>query len=160
MARRTASVTISAEGRDHGKVFILTEMSASQAEKWAARAMLAIGQSGVQIPDDVATAGLAGVAAIGIQAISGVPWHLAEPLLDEMFRCIAFQPNPAQPDVVRALMEDDIEEIATRVQLREEVISLHLGFSIAVYTSKLKAAITNRTTEITLDTATSPEPSE
>lgn len=156
MARRTATVTITAEGRDHGKVFVLTEMSASAAEKWATRMLLAIGQSGVEVPDDLAAAGLAGLAAISLRAFAGVPWHLAEPLLDEMFRCVAFQPDPARPMVVRALIEDDIEEIATRVHLREEVMSLHLGFSLAAYTSKLKAAMASPTGETTSAIATSP----
>ena len=35
MARKTANVTISAAGRDQGKVFVLREMPASQAERWA-----------------------------------------------------------------------------------------------------------------------------
>jgi hypothetical protein len=155
MARRTATVTIVEAGRDLGKVFILTEMSATQAEKWATRMLLAIGQSGVEIPDNLAAAGIAGLAVVSLRAFAGVPWHLAEPLLDEMFGCVAFQPDPARPMVVRALIEDDIEEIATRVRLREEIVSLHLGFSIAAYTSKLKAAMTT-TAEPISDTPTSP----
>ncbi|MCI0152403.1 DUF3990 domain-containing protein [Paraburkholderia sediminicola] len=31
------------DGRDHGKVFQLTEMPSDQAEKWAIRVLLALG---------------------------------------------------------------------------------------------------------------------
>ena len=62
MARNTKSLTISAEGRDKGKTFLLTEMSAVRAEKWAARAVLALLKSGVELPEDAAQAGLAGIA--------------------------------------------------------------------------------------------------
>jgi len=167
MARKTLTVMITAEGRDKGKMFVLTEMSATQAEKWAARALLALGASGVEIPDGIEGQGLAGVAAIGIRAFAGLPWHLAEPLLDEMFRCVSFVPNPSQPNVVRGtavgavgpMVEDDIEEIATRVRLREEVISLHLGFSISAYISKFRQAST-MTPAATSSTPTSPALSE
>jgi hypothetical protein len=159
MARKTTTVTITAEGRDNGRCYVLTEMSASQAEKWAARALLALGAAGVDIPEGIEAQGLAGVAAIGVRAFVGLPWHLAEPLLDEMFGCIMFMPDPTRPQVIRGLIEDDIEEVATRVRLREEVISLHLGFSVAAYISKFRQAATQTTPENTSITSTSPAPS-
>jgi hypothetical protein len=51
--------------------------------------------------------------------------------MDEMFRCIAFLPDPRRPELARPLLEDDIEEVATRIALRQEVLDLHLGFSLA-----------------------------
>lgn len=158
MARKTATVTIDATGRDLGKTFVLTEMSASAAERWAMRALLALGQSGVDIPEDIGRAGLAGVAALGIRAFAGLPWDLAEPLIFEMFQCITFMPDPSRPVVIRQLIEDDIEEVATRLRLREEVISLHLNFSIAAWISKLRQAIAT-TPDDTPNTGTSPEAS-
>jgi hypothetical protein len=130
MARRTQIVAISAEGRDLGKTFLLREMPASQSEKWAARAFLALARSGVEIPDDIQSAGLAGIASVGLKAFGGMNFFDAEPLLDEMFACIFVIPDPARPQVVRALVEDDIEEVATRLKLRMEIFTLHTGFSI------------------------------
>jgi hypothetical protein len=127
--RRTATVTIDIAGRDFGKVFQLTEMPAAKAEKWAARAFLALARNGVDIPDNIAEAGLAGIAMLGIKAFGSMNFADAEPLLDEMFQCIAIIPDPAKPQVVRALIDDDIEEIATRLRLRKEVFSLHVDFS-------------------------------
>jgi len=48
MARKTATVTISAEGRDKGKTFFLTEMSAERSEEWGERALLALVRGGGQ----------------------------------------------------------------------------------------------------------------
>lgn len=141
MARKTATVTIEAEGRDLGKVFLLREMPASQAEKWAARAFLAMARSGIDIPDDLAGAGLAGIATVGLKAIGGLGFAEAEPLMDEMFACIQIIPDPARPAVVRALVESDTEEISTRLRLRKEVFGLHVDFSgLAAHLKSAQAA--------------------
>lgn len=129
MARKTATVTISAEGRDKGKVFVLTELSAYEAEDWAGRALFALMNAGVEIPDNIAEAGLAGVAAMGLKAIAKLPFDSAKPLLDKMMGCVQIQPSPT---VVRALIADDIEEVATLLHLRKQVLGLHLDFFTAV----------------------------
>jgi len=134
--RKTHTIVIDAEGRDKGKMFILNEMSATQAEKWAARALLAMAKSGMEVPDDIATAGLAGVAALGIKALGGMSFADAEPLLDEMFAMVSFIPDPSNPIIKRGysgvgpLIEDDIEEISTRIRLRKEIFFLHVNFTM------------------------------
>ena len=130
MARRFKLLTIDAEGRDKGKVFRLTEMPAYKAEKWAARALLALLASGLDVPDETAKAGLAGVASMGLGAFTRLEWEKTEPLMDEMMECVQFVPSPG---VVRSVMTqaDDIEEVSTYLTLRREVLELHLGFSIA-----------------------------
>jgi hypothetical protein len=129
--RKTEIVKIADEGRDKGKVFVLTEMPPSRSEKWALKALLALAKSGVEMPAGVAESGFAGVAVMGVKALSGLSFADAEPLMDEMFGCIEIRPDPRNPDVVRPLIEDDIEEIVTRVKLRVRVLELHMGFSIA-----------------------------
>lgn len=131
MARKKATVTISAEGRDKGKVFVLTELSAYEAEDWAGRALFALMNAGVEIPDNIAEAGLAGVAALGIKALTKLPYKSAKPLLDKMMTCVEIQPSPSDPRVVRALIADDIEEVATLLTLRKQVLGLHMDFSMA-----------------------------
>ena len=64
MARKTATVLIEDAGRDQGKTFLIREMSAHRAERWATRALMALAKAGVQVPDDLAGAGLAGIAAM------------------------------------------------------------------------------------------------
>ena len=136
MARKVVDIHITDAGRDAGKAFRLTEMSASQAEKWAAKAFLALARAGVEVPSDIASAGLAGIATVGIKALGGMSFHDAEPLLDEMMRCIQYVVDPARPMFARALIEDDIEEVATRLQLRKELFFLHTNFSLAGAPSK------------------------
>jgi flagellar motor component MotA len=132
MARSTVNYTVKDEGRDSGKVFVLTEMPASKAESWAMRALLALMASGVEVPEGFDRMGMAAMAEIGIRALSGLKWETAEPLLAEMWDCVQIMPDPTKPHVVRRLIEEDIEEIATRVKLRAEVWKLHTGFLKAV----------------------------
>lgn len=128
MARKQMAVIIGAEGRDQGKVFILTELSAYDAEDWAGRALFALMNAGVEIPDNIAEAGLAGVAAMGIKAIAKLPFDSAKPLLDKMMDCVRVQPSP---EVTRELISNDIEEVATLLTLRKKVLGLHLDFFTA-----------------------------
>lgn len=155
MARKSATITIDLPGRDIGKVFLLTEMSAMKAEKWAARALLVLARSNMQIPEGITSAGMAGIAVIGIHALAGVEFAQAEPLLDEMLQCVEFIPDAARPMVKRHLMEDDIEEVRTYVRLREEVLSLHVGFSIGELRSQAMAGSSGPNTQ---NTAISPAP--
>lgn len=150
MARKTLTVTIppaeeGSENRDAGKVFLLTEMPASEGERWGIRALLALGRAGIEIPDGLANAGMAGVHEMGGLRLGGA-LHAedVEPLMDDMMACIQRVPDPAKPDIVRALVESDIEEVGTRLRLRGEVMNLHLGFSIAGVLSTLGASVKSR----------------
>jgi hypothetical protein len=131
--RKTTFVQIPQEegNRDSGKSFFLTEMSALQAERWAYRLFLALARAGVDIPDDIASAGMAGVAQLSFKMLGGMHWQDAEPLLEEMFACVRIVPDPTKSEFSRPLIEDDIEEIQTRMKLRWEVFQLHAGFFIA-----------------------------
>jgi len=136
MARRTKTVMVQGEGRDRGKTFLITEMAARPAERWAMRAFLALGRAGVEIPDELQGAGMAAIAAVGIQAISRMSFEDAEPLLEEMMRCVRIIPDSRRPEFARDLVDyggdgDDIEEGVTRLLLRSEVFELHTGFSMA-----------------------------
>lgn len=132
MARKQITLTIGAEGRDKGKVFILTELSAYDAEEWAGRALFSLMNAGVEIPDKIAEAGLAGVAAMGMKALAKLPFDSAKPLLDKMMDCVQIQPSPS---VTRELMPGDVEEVATLFTLRKKVLGLHLDFFTAAVPS-------------------------
>lgn len=140
MARKTLIYTVQDEGRDIGKCFSLTEMPASQAERWAIRAFLAMAKGGIEIPDGLEQSGMAGIAKVGLGLLLKIPPEDALPLLDEMMGCVQFVPNPSNRNVVRALIEDDIEEVITRFKLRKEVFGLHVDFSKAGATSTSESA--------------------
>lgn len=124
MARRILDVTIEADGRDKGKVYRITELPASQAEEWAMRAFLAMTQAGIDVPDSTAAQGVAGLASMGFENLGKIPWEQAKPLMDEMMTCV----QSVQSAGVRRLIEDDIEEVSTRLKLRLEVLKLHTDF--------------------------------
>jgi hypothetical protein len=141
MARKIATVVISG-GRDDGKTFILKEMPASQTEKWATRAFLAIARSGSSAIKDAlnfdfdeanwqSKATICEVATHGISIFGAMDFKEAEPLLDEMFSCITLMPDPSKPMVTRSLIEDDIEDVTTRLTLRKEIFKLHVDFFTA-----------------------------
>lgn len=128
--RKETFVTIDAPGRDQGKTYKIIEMAASQAEAWATRLMLCLARGGVDVPPNFLDLGMEGIAYVSIKALAGVAWSDAKPLLDEMMSCVSFVPDLNRAQVVRQLVETDIEEINTRLRLRDEVIALHVGFSI------------------------------
>lgn len=128
MARKELRYQVSDEGRDKGKVFLIQEMPAAKAERWAIRAFLALGKNGIAFPEDALDAGFASLARFGIQLICQLPFEEAESLLNEMFDCVSIIPNPKSPDVIRSLIEDDIEEIKTRLKIRGEIFKLHTDF--------------------------------
>lgn len=132
MARATTKYTVTDKGRDVGKIFVITEMPASRAESWAVRAILALMAGGVDLPEGFDRMGMAGMAEVGIKALSGLKWEVAEPLLAEMWECVQIQPDATKGHLVRPLIEEDIEEVATRIKLRAEVWKLHTGFLKAV----------------------------
>jgi len=124
MARKEASF-VADFGRDAGKQFHITEMSATQAENWAFKVVLAIGASGIEIPDNLAAQGMAGLLAVGYLNLLKIPFEVAQPLLNEMMGCVQVVPSP---NVKRPLIEDDIEEVKTRLSLRKAVWDLHMDF--------------------------------
>lgn len=129
--RKSNTVTVTAAMgdrfiRDVGKSYLITEMDAERGEDWAVRALFAMGKANVDIPPEILLLGWQAVAFAGLKALIGAPWDAAKPLLAEMFTCVQ-RVEVAGP---RGLVPDDIEEIATRVWLRDEVFRLHANFSI------------------------------
>jgi hypothetical protein len=128
---KSENVVVEMEGRDKGKVFHIEEMSAIPAEKWAIRAFQALAQGGIDIPDYVSGAGMAGVAIIGIRGVLMAPFHLVEPLMDEMMTLVSIVRDKGNPQMHTPLLENDIMEPLTVSWLRDKVFELHTGFSFA-----------------------------
>ncbi|MDE1007004.1 MAG: hypothetical protein OSB38_15185 [Paraburkholderia fungorum] len=128
MARKTLTYTVTADGRDKGKAFLITEMPAAQGEEWATRALFTAMNCGVDVPDNLLSSGLAGLAALGLKSLNKVPYEMVKPLFDEMMGCVQIVPDRANPAFVRPLIEDDVEEIGTRLMLRKATVMLHLDF--------------------------------
>jgi len=126
--RKTIEVTRDAPGtRDHGKTFVITEMSATQAADWATRALFYIAQGGVSLPEEILSGGMESVAFLGISFLSAVDVELARPLLNELYQCVQIK----EQHVTRKPTDDDVEDYQTILWLRGEVLKLHTGFSLA-----------------------------
>jgi|SRR5690348_869406 len=129
MARKVLTYEVksnNSENRDAGKVFVITEMPATQAQRWAMRAFLAMARNGVELPDDVEGLGIAGMVHYGMDMIAKLPFEEADFLVERLMECVQIQPSPG---VVRKLIESDIEEVTTRFILAKEAFRLHVNFS-------------------------------
>ena len=133
MARKTATFIVEAEGRDKGKNFLLTEMSAVKAEDWAIRVILALGKANVDIPEGALQLGMAALVEIGLMKLFAIDATQMRPLLAELMECVAFLPNPQKPEVkvIYPLLETQVEEVKTLLTIKWEVLKLHMDFSLA-----------------------------
>lgn len=164
--RRTATVVIEREGRDKGGIFVLNEMPVIPATEWFVRAMQLLIRGGVDVPPHIMQLGAAGFVTIGIGSVltglGKAPWHEVKPLLDELLTCVAsYQPPTAAVPLSRwDQIKTQIEEPSTIFQLHEEVVSLHLGFSLAGRLSTFRTLAAKMITELgpnaEMSSATSP----
>lgn len=129
MARRTKVVTIDSEkSRDHGKTFLITEMSADAAEWWAIRVTQGIVGSNPDADFDIFSGSLPKLANFAFIGLAKIPADQLKPLMDEMKACISVM----LPDGMtsRALLAGDVEDIMTWLELRKEVFEVLTGFSV------------------------------
>ncbi len=143
MARRVRTWKAT-QGRDAGKTFVITEMPADQAERWALRAGFAIANAGVKVPDGVLDSGMAGLASLAhvlvwcIRSLQGLHYNAVEDLLDDLMGCVQFQPPgtgpegaPLPPVQLFKGENSQVEEIRTWFWLKVEAFQCHVDFSLA-----------------------------
>lgn len=124
MARKTCRVTIDADGRDKGKTFVLTELSALDIERWTVRLVLALGKNGVSLPSVQVDSGFAGIAGVLWVLIAQIKPEEADALLATMLEGLKID----EGKITRDLVADDIEEPETLLQIRMAWAELHAGF--------------------------------
>src|SRR5215472_8881200 len=144
--RKTIDVTItrdnapSIDGRDDGKMFRITEMSAYDAEKWALRANMALlpklsQDINAEMLEEIRAApGMMTLQRLGM-FLGGLVFEETTAIMDELLtKCVQMVPDPAKPQIVRAIGlagSVDIEEAATYACLRREAMNLHSNFTLA-----------------------------
>lgn len=142
--------------RDCGKRFFIKEMASRPAEKWAARAFLALAHSQINLPVNIGLDLKRSKGSMAsIHQIASLVGHLSfpelEPLMDELMRCVLFvveeslATSTAGVSGTRLIHDagddnDDIQEVATRHVLRSEVVDLHVGFFLPAVILNLIAA--------------------
>lgn len=150
MNGRKETVVVAEDGRDAGKHYLIREWPAARAEEWGWRFLFALNRGGADIPvEQVMGLGMAAVAYVGFSAITrgNIDPTEMNPLLNELLECVSFVRDPAARDKATGgiiatpiVSGDDIEEVKTRLWLKNEVIQLHTGFSPAAAISKWIAA--------------------
>lgn len=126
MALKTKQITIE-NGRDKGRVFLITEMSAAHADNWAMRALIALANSGADLGGISPQQGMIGMARVALDALGRLKADDAIPLLNELLDCVQIIPESGRP---RPLNMDfnDVEDFTTLWRLRKEVFALHTDF--------------------------------
>lgn len=140
---RKTKIFTATDRRDEGKKYLITEKDCYEAEMWALRAFCSMASADIQVPDDLRSMGAVGAIRMLMGMLEKLPFHEAKVLLDDMFLCVSFIPDPSKKDsetgevFTRALVPSDIEEITTRLKLRKAIFSLHADFIYAAIESTL-----------------------
>jgi hypothetical protein len=153
MGRKTRTVIVpkfpACDNRDLGKHFFIEEWPAARADNWAQRLVYTFSRNGGQLPERAAGMGLEGIAVMGINTFlrGNVDPDAMIPLCDELLECVKMIRDPKFPDHVSPIVsDDDIEEVATRWWLRDQVVSVHTNFSPLEALSTLVSSIMARET--------------
>ena len=121
--RKEKEITIET-GRDAGKVFKITEMSAFQMDKWATRALLVLGKS--------KKGGILSIGSMSLNdllaSLSDVDYEKAEPLLQELLDCCYFKKDNTYVQLKKDFVDGIVEDWTTLFKLRFEALSLCVGF--------------------------------
>lgn len=121
--------------RDNGKTFVLTEMDAYSGQRWATRALQALGSGGIHIDADSLKGGFAALAGIAFVGLLRANTDVIQGLLDEMLTCAKYEHMPNQP--LTAILPGPkccVEEIKTFYTLQRALFTLHTGFSLPAAT--------------------------
>ncbi|MFT8892491.1 MAG: hypothetical protein ABF888_11695 [Acetobacter papayae] len=128
MAVREVTLSVPMEGADHNKRFVITRMSAFEADRWGRHCLQAALGCGADLTGITPEDGLAGLAAAGLGLFGAMEPERMDSLLERLMRCVSVQPDPANPTLRRPLHESDIEEIPTVGWLQKEAFALHVDF--------------------------------
>jgi hypothetical protein len=125
MALKEIDITVT-EGRDAGKTFHVKEWPCIKTEHWIMRVVLGLGKAGVEIPLEILQLGAGPTAyAIASQVVK-LPAEEGIKLADELMNCVTI----VEQRLTRKLIDEDIEDVSTRLLLKGEVLKLLFGFFV------------------------------
>lgn len=129
MARKEVPFIVDDEGRDKGKEFLITEMSAWDADEMAQDIFRAMGESKFsEIPPDVIAMGCAGLATVGLSVISASSPDVARMLRDRLMATVQIIITNNGSQQVRAVKSIDFEEVSTIRQVMDKVFKVNFDF--------------------------------
>ena len=121
----TVDITITDEGPDKGKRFVIRKLNGAAAEDIFARVVLTLAKAGTEVPLDLFSLKSGDVVRLLLDGLRRVPWEEAKPLLNMMMGCV----DRLHADGTGALplTVDDCDELRTRLLLRRKVFELNAG---------------------------------
>ena len=130
MARKEIPFIVEEEGRDKGKEFLITEMSAWDADTLSQDIFRAMGDSNYSsIPADVIAMGCAGLATVGLSVISASPPEVARQLRDRLMSTVdRIIINKGQRQQRKVNGPLDFEEVSTIRDLIDKVFEVNFSF--------------------------------
>ncbi|HEC1649040.1 TPA: hypothetical protein R1156_000948 [Yersinia enterocolitica] len=129
MSRKQITYIVEDEGRDKGKEFIITEMSAWDAEELSEEIYRAMGHGEFNsLPSDVVSMGVAGLATVGISVLAAAPASVSRPISDRILSTVEIVITNEGKDITRSIKPIDFEEISTIRTLKDKVFELNFGF--------------------------------
>lgn len=130
MARKEIPFIVETEGRDKGKEFLITEMSAWDADSLAQDIFRAMGDSNYSsIPADVIAMGCAGLATVGLSVISASSPEVARQLRDRLMSTVdIIITNEGQRQQRKVNGSLDFEEVSTIRSLLDKVFQVNFEF--------------------------------
>lgn len=133
MARREEFYTVSDNNRDFNKTFVITEMSAFDAESFAIKLGLLLLSNNPELPSDLNQKiqgnelSMQDIAHYGFRLLQGLNYDAIKPVLDDLMMCVQIIVDK-KSGIRRALVNEDIEEVKTIMTLRKKVVELHVNF--------------------------------
>lgn len=130
MARKEIPFIVEEEGRDKGKEFLITEMSAWDADSLAQDIFRAMGDSNYSsIPADVIAMGCAGLATVGLSVISASSPEVARQLRDRLMSTVdIIITSDGQRQQRKVNGSLDFEEVSTIRSLLDKVFEINFNF--------------------------------
>lgn len=129
MARKEIPFIVEDDNRDNGKEFIITEMSAWDADELAQDLFRSMGESGFSgIPADVIAMGCAGLATLGLNVISAASPEVARKLRDRLMSTVQIVIAHEGSRQVRTVKPVDFEEVSTIRQVMDKVFKVNFDF--------------------------------
>lgn len=124
-----------AEGKDAGKCFVITRMSAFTADKWARNVVRALGRAGARTPREALQSGIAGLSGQSMALFSHMSDEDCDMAFSGLLDCVKIRRDPSNPSIEPApLIEADITDANTLPELRTEAFRLNVDFfKAAIY---------------------------
>lgn len=132
MARKEIPFIVETEGRDKGKEFLITEMSAWDADTLAQDIFRAMGDADIKgISPDVIAMGCAGLATIGMSVISASSPEVARQLRDRLIDTVEIIiTHDGKQNKRKVNGSIDFEEVSTIRTLLDKVFQTNFDFLV------------------------------